>query len=537
MLGDKNQRLALFIEWSKFLCVLVSASLVTTGIVAGARAQTKEQDTGEEDDENKERKKETPEEIESLKRELEGERKRRQELEDRLAALESKVGNLEDGGGLQDSGKGISGDFKQSEDEILADFQAEIEEEDFSHFLKIWGFFDLTFAKNFYEKGSVYSQFIRRNSSFYMTNLNLYIKSQMTETLSAIVEARLSFLPHGAETMAEIPGFTEYDRTNMQVMDPLTSQFFNQGGISIERAHLTYRPIQWFNVIAGRFLSPYGIWNVEHGSTVVIPAHIPYTQIRNMVPHAQTGLQLFGRVFLGMPTLFLDYAITLSNGPGPIEAVADLDENKAIGFKLEATYKPRKLRISAGAYAMFGKYTDSKKVAELSLNSDLTLNEAADMPVRIDVVPVRDVDQKIVATHVQVEGAGVTLQGEFIWTRWDFNVTEPRVLAETIFAGGGPLDVYYRASNIGMGGYVLLAYELPLAKYMGGLRPIPWIMFEKCSHDDTSIVGAMTAFEAGLNLKPSPYITLKFEGMLGIPESELYAGNFIGLYAQMAVSF
>ena len=170
---------------------------------------------------------------------------------------------------------------------------------------RIYGFFDLTLGKNFIDDEKGISKLVLSDkAAFAMTHLNLFFDSQMSPELEALVEVRLTFLPLGNQNEFELVDSQgvvlqgEQNREDTTVTDPRTYEDFQLGGIAIERAHLTYSPVQWFKILAGRFITPYGIWNIDHGSTVHVPILLPYLQRKRMVPLAQTGIQLFGKHFL-----------------------------------------------------------------------------------------------------------------------------------------------------------------------------------------------------------------------------------------------
>jgi hypothetical protein len=408
----------------------------------------------------------------------------------------------------------------------------------------VFGFFDLTYYKGFYDESSLYQLYLPSAGSFTMTNLNVFLKSKMTETLSAIAEIRFSFLPLGFERSFEaetvLPDGTtldsgaEYDRVNTTVRDPLTTGEFQQGGVTIERVHLTYTPFDWLGVIAGRFLTPYGIWNIDHGSPVVIPARVPNMLYRAFVPPSQLGLQIFGRFFPGK-SLLLDYAVTLSNGRGPTESVLDLDENKAIGLRLKLTYIGKNVTFFAGTYGYFGEYTDVKKRTVVRLDNDLTLDEDQEDVFITKVIPVEAYKEYVVSSDISLSLFGVTLQAEAVWRRVNYSVHGLMDPASALINGGDATKVYYFPNYDGYGAYVLLYYNLPLPEKWR-IQIAPYVMYERGFNNEVVPLSHLNLFYAGLNVKPSAFITLKAEFMRSYPDSS-FLETINALTLQLAVSF
>ena len=81
--------------------------------------------------------------------------------------------------------------------------------------------------------------------------------------------------------------------------------------------------------------------------------------IREFIPSAQTGVQLFGR-FFPYENTYLDYALTASNNRGPAESVYDLSDNKAFGLRLKGSYEGKDLSTSLGGYLYYGTVKDIK---------------------------------------------------------------------------------------------------------------------------------------------------------------------------------
>lgn len=469
-------------------------------------------------------------------------------LDSRLQALEAEIAKLKEREQSQQADKAENEELQGVIEELRLKVQGleetqQLEElgdsmDGESHLrpLSIYGFFNLAFAKGFSEEGDLYRAFNEGSSSFVVYNANLYFKSEMTESLSALMELAFKFAPHGTETSYEIPGLgIEYTRVDNTATDPMTSEQYLLGGVGIERIHLTYSPVDWFGVLAGRYLTPYGIWNVDHSPTVITTTHTPYMQIRSMVPRAQTGLQIFGRLFPSDNWIF-DYIATVSNGRGPIESVKDLDDNKGLGLKLKLTYMGNNVTITAGSYGYFGAYTDKKKVVTTVLNEDLTLDTDADSPLTMAIVTTEEYDEYLVASDLMIELFGIKLQSEFVWRYVDINVPGRRNTDQTLVSGAAATEELYTASYIGKGVYGLILWDLPVWERLNGVHIIPYFMYEYNANDDTSPNWNMDLVVIGLNVKPSPYVTLKAQYTRLLPEYRFMKPVTI-ISAQLAVSF
>ncbi|MCP4604363.1 MAG: hypothetical protein GY847_28215 [Proteobacteria bacterium] len=426
------------------------------------------------------------------------------------------------------------------DDEELDDFDEElIEEGSFERLIKIYGFFDIRFIKNIVGKDSSYYLVTHEPASFIAPNLNLYIDSQMTENLSALGEVVFSFLPHGYERDFEmvgadgqpVPG-TDYSRDDTTVINPNSLEFVQMGGVRIERLHLTYSPFDWLQMMAGHYLTPFGIWNVDHGSTVVITSRVPYMQIREVVPRKQTGVQVFGR-FFPTDSLFLDYAVTLSNGRGPIDAIADLDENKGVGLKLKMTYEWDRASLALGGYGYYGEYTDVKKSINIApSNPDLIMEAIIDKTEAFD--------EYIVSADLRLTLFGFLLQSEFVWryTHYTIPTTFSLLYQRLLTPEPGYYGTHYAADFQGMSVYLLGAWELPLSKWLGDVRISPYVMYEYAKTHETFDYQNGTFLFWGLNIKPSSFVVIKLEPSVLFPaNTKMVGGNAWHLEAQIAVFF
>ncbi|MDJ0764105.1 MAG: hypothetical protein QNJ97_14075 [Myxococcota bacterium] len=445
-------------------------------------------------------------EIDQLRAEFKAETERQQK---RNEALQEQVDALTDR-------------LDQSE---LDAMQAELSEtESATRFFDMYGFFDVNFFYYQIEKGKMPYGIFTDSVSFSVSQLNLYFLSQMTETLSALIELRFTFLPQGHEKSFQMPIIgAEYNRIDTTVFDPFTNDEFQLGGVAIERVHLTYAPRDWFNVLVGHYLTPFGIWNVDHGSPVRLLVRHPYFMSREIIPLHQTGIQVFGRFF---PTshLYLDYAVTLSNGRGPTEAIYDLDNNKAVGLRLKATYEKKENSLSMGGYFYYGESTDVTK----SITLDNSYN------LEIDVEKFEHYTEISGAFDFVLTLFGIKLQFEYTGGIVKYDTHPPVIYPIFYFQDvQGAIQPNYLKTGL----YGLVAYEFVIDRQDSKMRFIPFFMIEFTEHDDTVPEATLLIYRGGFNFKPSSFITLKYELVRGdFAESDIMNPFWIHS-GQLAVSF
>ncbi len=430
------------------------------------------------------------------------------------------------------------------EEEDYAAVNVEKEEERVSRLLEIYGFFDVTFYKYFYDHDSGFHLFLNDKPSFVVSSLNLYLKSQMTDTLSALAELRFAFMPFGnahsyAVEIDTIDTGETYDIIDedegFSYRDPVSSQTYYPGSVSIERIHLTWSPRDWFNILAGYYLTPYGIWNIEHGSPVVLPARLPYMQIRRMAPQTQTGLQVFGR-FFPRYNLYLDYAVTLSNGRQELmESTFDLDNNKGVGLRLRGMYEGDNVTVALGGYGYYGRLTRDQK--SVIVNTQ-------EQTLKVDVEHTWVNDEAVVTGDFLLKFFGVKLQMEYIFRYIKAVVPRTFLYSDELFLAGdltGTVTgepVYFGPTSVGRGYYGLLAYELPLHQWLGDFTITPYVLYESnMTLDSMPQINMKHLVYAGINLRPSAYVVLKAEFNYIVPEANKYGRDLMAVIAQMAVSF
>jgi hypothetical protein len=376
--------------------------------------------------------------------------------------------------------------------------------------LNLYGFFDMNFGKTFIDDNAPIKGIINENSFFMVQHFNLYLFSQLSESLSFMGEVRFTFLPLGDEASFELTGFAEYEREDTKVVDPQNSEHIALGGLYIERVHLTWKPMDYFGILVGHYLTPFGIWNVDHGSPVLVTVRQPFSLLHRIVPLAQTGLQFFGR-FYPTDTFFIDYAVTLSNGRSPIDAIQDLDENKGLGLRLRFIYEGDDLAVSVGGYGYWGEITDVKKT--MSLN-----------PFHVTVVTIENSWESVGSADLLLEFFDVRIQSEFARRHVVHKIHGARDKAL-----GLGIHPNYNVTDA----YGLIGYTLPLNKWIAPVSIMPYFMYEYLDLDDSKDNMAGFVYVGGINIRPKPFLVLKAE----YSYADMKSGAMQVISAQLAVSF
>jgi hypothetical protein len=389
---------------------------------------------------------------------------------------------------------------------------------EFQPTLDVYGYLTLELQKWFVADDDPFRGIIDTNLSFGMQNLNIYFSSHMTETLSALVELGFSAMPHGLDK-----SFMPYERYDNRVQDPRNTETITLGSINIERAQMVWQPYDFFGVTAGRFLTPYGIWNIDHSPVVIIPTNVPYMMVRQTVLPAQTGVAVQGRFFPGKNT-YLDYAVTLSNGRGPTEEMFDLDDNKAVGVRLKGVYEKGEVGVSLGAYGFYGTMTDSTKTLNPDPNNfDLAINTT------------EKYREMTASADLQIKLWGVLIQSEWAGGYIKYVVRPQKAYPIVNVA----IPDEYQPDYLRWDAYVLLAWTLPLDRWLKDKSITLYTMGERSIMDDTDDNYNVWMVRAGLDFKPVSFVVIKVDwAMLLMPESDLIAqSNPYSIGGQIAVAF
>jgi hypothetical protein len=234
----------------------------------------------------------------------------------------------------------------------------------------------------------------------------------------------------------------------------------------------------------GQFLTPYGVWNVDHGSPVFIPVRRPWSIGVGWIPERQTGIEAFGRFDTGSSSF--GYHLTVSNGTGPISEYADLDENKAVGGRLFWEYRGLGfLRFGVSGY--YGRETDATRSAAISASGKYASTQT-----------------------IASQFDSLTFAGDGTWDLGGLHVQTEWILNQRAYTEKGRAQVatlrgrdIIPSDVVSWGGYGLIGYRLPWVGIM------PFVLVERVIGDLEFLRMKLYSFQFGLNVRPVDSLVIK----------------------------
>lgn len=395
--------------------------------------------------------------------ELDTERARVAELEKRLEALEAAEAARAEEAELA---------------EIMGD-EAEAAELAESQMLKMYGFMDFGFQKAFFgEKSQTNTLFATDASTFVLGNLNVFLDAEPHPDWRGLIELRFTNLPHGVETLPDPATGSPYQRTNTEVVDYTSPSFRNRvtvGSTIIERAWMQWTGNDQFKVRSGLFLTPFGIWNVDHGTPTLISLLLPSGIADQLFPDRQLGVQVLGNAYSG--DWEVGYHAYLSNGRG-IGTGVDFTEEKAFGGRAYlASFGGIKPKLGVSGY--YGEAIDVEKEI------------VSPFPLEVNVTETVSFREWVLGADAAADVGDLRLRGEIFVRHRKY---EP--FKRLVYDYDGYLT----------SGYLLAAYRLPWA----GLEPY---LYGEAVHYASMFADTTILPSVGLNIHFSPRVQLKTQAL------------------------
>ncbi|MFT3926429.1 MAG: hypothetical protein QM778_28045 [Myxococcales bacterium] len=398
---------------------------------------------------------------------------------------------------------------------LMAQEEAPAEAEDEPFPVQVYGFADAGYRQLFVEKNNPWLLFLNRHPSMFVGNLNVYLDAKMGSKWRSLVEVRLTYLPQGAPDTS----LQTEDVQRQQTRTPDYTDFSRSktlGGIMIERAYIEYAAFSWLSFKAGQWLTPYGIWNVDHGSPVIIGVSRPFIIGGELMPEHQLGLLADGSVPLG-DNWELSYMGAVSNGRMDRVPYEDMDNNKAITGRAALTWR-KYGQMTLGGTAYVGSFSDTINQLVVQPNGAPTSREKIKSQY----------DETTYAVDYRWLYKGLHLQAE-----WIVNDRKYTSHGRPTGPDGGLI-----ADRRNSGGYALLGYRTPWLTIM------PYGKAEITPDPQMQAIGIhqkIALLTGGINVRPRPNVVLKAEYVYAFFPSArpntFESNNIRGLDLQIAWQF
>jgi len=288
---------------------------------------------------------------------------------------------------------------------------------------------------------------------------------------------------------------------------------YRYGALSIERAWMEWSPKDYLNFRVGKFFTPFGIWNVDHGLPVLMTARIPF--LLKYLPETQVGIQTYGTVYL--PHTDLEYAVYVSNGRGYMATLEDGNKEKSFGGRLNLKFQSKWFNeFAIGGSGYFGTHTEGVKYMKMEFNntqnSDGTIN-LSDPTLSPYKKIWQKFDEQLFGIDMKMKTKGVSVQAEYLYRTFDYIKWDEEYVENnySIFAPEKLPDV--------KAFYVQVAYDLPFD--VQDMLFTPYFRYENydgylASSGLTKVAGLPTDLKfdgttGGINIRHNSYVNYKLD--------------------------
>lgn len=184
-----------------------------------------------------------------------------------------------------------------------------------TNFINAYGFFSTGFQRLWVDQQDIFYAIAQNTEwTFILEDLHLYLDINPSPGWRGLFEFRVN-------TSIGIPWFDQ--RTGSFTLLNTAQRRLNRphtgwGGaqlasiLVLERAYIEYSNSDALGIRLGLWLTPFGIWNVDHGYPALIALVEPIFLSYQALPTSQIGLALFGTIYIR--PWDLSYHLGLSNG-------------------------------------------------------------------------------------------------------------------------------------------------------------------------------------------------------------------------------
>lgn len=373
---------------------------------------------------------------------------------------------------------------KQEEAEmaaLLSAEPAEVEEDTY----RIYGFMDMGAQYYAVDKSSLVGAVFDTNALTFVTgNIDLYFDFTPIEDWRALAEVRFTNAPQG--NVVNYGGLAgEFERTNTEQFDPhgTAPNAPMWGGYTvIEQAWIEWGRYQAFKLRVGSWFTPFGIWNVDHGSPTLISMAMPQFMQQKWMPLRQTGVQALGSFFSGETEIA--YRAWVSNGRTE-DNPFDYDNEKSFGARVFVRRDTGETNFQIGATYHHGVVQDK------------VVNLAEFAPLKFETGSTWEYTENLGGLDVSVDLGDTRIRSEGIVSRIAY--TEGK--QESV---GGLSPAAIQPDKYRLGAYLLVAHQLPWY----GLEPY---LFAEVNQQPWLVADGLLMPSVGLNVRFNPSALLKLQ--------------------------
>jgi len=196
--------------------------------------------------------------------------------------------------------------------------------------VNIYGFMDMGLQRYITDNRLVKGLVASSETTFISGNSNLYFDARPRPNWRALLETRFSLHPNGNTIVGGLGPATKQDASIIDFTSASGRNIIRLGSVIIERAVMEWQLDSRLVVQAGYFLTPWGIWNIDHGTPTLISLIMPSFLLNEAILRQQTGVNVYGHLTNNDWTF--GYYAYVSNGR--TTGQADYTDGKAVGGRL-----------------------------------------------------------------------------------------------------------------------------------------------------------------------------------------------------------
>lgn len=393
-----------------------------------------------------------------------------------------------------------------------------VDESSYDDRFRMYGFFDAGLQRTWQKPDAGYMVLgATRAWTFLLGNVNLYFDAKPAEDWRVLTEVRFTLYPNGAVTPGDMDPETfvlyrqSTDVTDVSGSDGATTQI-EWGSIVLERSYAQWQTVDWFGLRAGLWFTPWGIWNVDHGTPTLISMRRPEFSTQRLHPLRQIGVQAYGS--FDSEAWIFEYSSYVSNGRVERQFGSgggqDWTNNKMLGGRLTAKLLDP-IELTFGVSGFIGEEDDVER-RTVSFN-----------PHRVEETPTVAALNRGLGADVSADIGPLRIRTEGLVARTDFqHGRRPYVW--------GPEQGFLFADTTRWGGYGLVAYELPWF----GLEPYVYV---EALRDPTPVYETIRVYSGGLNIHFNAAAQLKTQYAYRKLDPDSSLGTIHWLSSRIVVAF